>query len=455
MLEMLQARLVAAQTDKERMAICLKLVNYLLITNHTLLPKYLSEGLQLAEKNRHPTYKALFLLNQVILYKFLMRTKEQFESLLSLIACTKEIKNLGMYYYLLVAILVYLPTTTKNSHINKNIVLYAFKSIDFFAQNGLTQELAEIGINFKTVLYQWVFLVYLQLGEHDKAVSALHLSTHFVEKCENSLEQRDLNLRWAFYYWKTKQIERCLEQCDLVLQNHPYADAVFHAGDVQMYTIQGKIYANKYQDYPKALHCYEQALAVAQYFKFEVLTAQIYQDMFSVYQKQQNYQKACEIAEKSLALHTEFNQKHSNQYTELIQNLVQQQAKNQPIFQLIFEHKEVNISPVARDWDSFAWYDFVGQNCHLQNLGVEDIAKHFNMSSRTLSRRMRLVFGMSTQQFVLFVRMERARQLILQTSQKISEVAAAVGIENLSYFGRKFRKQFGQLPSDFKLAHKT
>jgi AraC-like DNA-binding protein len=455
MLETLQAQLAAAQTDKERLAICLKLVNYLLITNHTLLPKYLSEGLQLAEKNRHAVYKALFLLNQVILYKFLMRTKEQFESLLSLIACIKDIKNLGMYYYLLVAILVYLPTTIKNTHINKNIIAYAFKSIDFFAQNELTQELAEIGINFKTVLYQWVFLVYLQIGEHDKAVSALHLSTHFVDRAANSLEQREIDLRWAFYYWKTKQIELCLEQCERVLQNHPYPDAVFYAGDVQMYSIQGKIYANKYQNYPKALYYYEQALAIAQYFKFDVLTAQIYQDMFEVYRKQENYPKACEIAEKSLALHTVFNQKHSNQYTELVQNLIQQQAKNQPIFQFVFEHKELSITPITQDWDSFAWYDFVGQHCHLSGLGVEDIAKQFNMSSRTLSRRMRLVFGMSTQHFILFVRMERARQLILQTSQKISEIAAAVGIENLSYFGRMFKKQFGQLPSDFKLAHKT
>ena len=56
--------------------------------------------------------------------------------------------------------------------------------------------------------------------------------------------------------------------------------------------------------------------------------------------------------------------------------------------------------------------------------------------------------GMSYNDYVTSVRMEKAKELLNQ-GEKVYKVANQVGYQDLDYFNMKFKKYFNALPSDF------
>ena len=49
--------------------------------------------------------------------------------------------------------------------------------------------------------------------------------------------------------------------------------------------------------------------------------------------------------------------------------------------------------------------------------------------------------------------MEHAAELLRGTHLSVTEIAAACGIENSSYFYTLFKKQFGMTPNEYKRLH--
>jgi AraC-like DNA-binding protein len=62
--------------------------------------------------------------------------------------------------------------------------------------------------------------------------------------------------------------------------------------------------------------------------------------------------------------------------------------------------------------------------------------------------------GLSITDRIMELRLEKARSMLTgdrQCSLKISEVAAACGFNELSYFHRSFRRRFGASPAKFRI----
>lgn len=81
---------------------------------------------------------------------------------------------------------------------------------------------------------------------------------------------------------------------------------------------------------------------------------------------------------------------------------------------------------------------------------VEDLAAAVHYSSKQLGRFIKKHTGMSSVQFILEIRLQKARDL-LEKRQCASVIDAqyAVGIQSTSYFTRKFTERFGKNPSAF------
>ena len=71
-----------------------------------------------------------------------------------------------------------------------------------------------------------------------------------------------------------------------------------------------------------------------------------------------------------------------------------------------------------------------------------------NMSRSNFYRKIKALSGMSPNDYLKALRMNKAAELI-QGGTRISEVAAQVGFTSSSYFAKCFQKQFGVLPKDF------
>ena len=57
---------------------------------------------------------------------------------------------------------------------------------------------------------------------------------------------------------------------------------------------------------------------------------------------------------------------------------------------------------------------------------------------------------MSPSEYQIFLRMNKAKELIRNTKMSVSDIAFAVGIENLGYFTRQFKQQEGLTPQAYR-----
>jgi len=81
---------------------------------------------------------------------------------------------------------------------------------------------------------------------------------------------------------------------------------------------------------------------------------------------------------------------------------------------------------------------------------VEELASQTNTSVRSLFRAFKKSRGYSPMTFAKTVRLQRAKQMLFEASQRtsVSEVAFKCGFGNLGHFSRDFREMFGELPSE-------
>lgn len=77
----------------------------------------------------------------------------------------------------------------------------------------------------------------------------------------------------------------------------------------------------------------------------------------------------------------------------------------------------------------------------------QKIAQQLGISVRQLERLFGRYFNTSPGRYYMELRLDRARNLLLQTEMSISEIAIASGFQSVGHFTRLYRKSFGTTPS--------
>ncbi|WP_059002608.1 helix-turn-helix domain-containing protein [Leptolyngbya sp. NIES-2104] len=85
-----------------------------------------------------------------------------------------------------------------------------------------------------------------------------------------------------------------------------------------------------------------------------------------------------------------------------------------------------------------------------QDLSLSELANVLNLSQYHFSRLFKQSTGMAPHQYLTRCRIDRAKQLLLNTQMSISEIAFAVGFNNHSSFTRLFRQLVGVTPKEFR-----
>lgn len=89
---------------------------------------------------------------------------------------------------------------------------------------------------------------------------------------------------------------------------------------------------------------------------------------------------------------------------------------------------------------------------HLDNpaLDIEMICALMGTSRTALHRKMTALTGLSMNRYLRALRLQKAKDLLLQPELSIAQVADTVGFEDPSYFGRVFSEEYGMSPSQFR-----
>lgn len=88
---------------------------------------------------------------------------------------------------------------------------------------------------------------------------------------------------------------------------------------------------------------------------------------------------------------------------------------------------------------------------HIDNdLTVEDLLGHLNISRRSLEQRFRKALGFAPREQIRRAKIERARKLLCEPEIPLADVAAACGMRDISYLGRWIKKSTGLTPTQFR-----
>lgn len=99
--------------------------------------------------------------------------------------------------------------------------------------------------------------------------------------------------------------------------------------------------------------------------------------------------------------------------------------------------------------EASAIIEFVAKNA-LDDISLGDVARKFGISEKYFSKHFKRSTGTSFIDFVLRLRINRACQLLSDTSMYVSTICNEVGFNNVANFNRQFSKIKGMTPSDFR-----
>jgi two-component system, response regulator YesN len=84
------------------------------------------------------------------------------------------------------------------------------------------------------------------------------------------------------------------------------------------------------------------------------------------------------------------------------------------------------------------------------DLKLNDISKHFHYNSAYLGRLIKSNTSMSFNEYLLKLRVIKAKSLLSNTTLSINQVSNEVGFKDSEYFTKRFKKSTGYTPSEYR-----
>lgn len=104
---------------------------------------------------------------------------------------------------------------------------------------------------------------------------------------------------------------------------------------------------------------------------------------------------------------------------------------------------------VIREERMKAMLQFINQNLE-EELKVSDIARAANVSESECLRSFRRLTGVPPMRYVQQLRMQKAAEMLTNTELTVTEIAAACGFADLSYFTKVFKSSCNTTPTDYR-----
>ena len=90
------------------------------------------------------------------------------------------------------------------------------------------------------------------------------------------------------------------------------------------------------------------------------------------------------------------------------------------------------------------------EECYGTNITLPEVAELVHLNPEYFSRRFKKETGVNFSEYLLQIRMQTARELLVNTKKSITEIAGETGFNNDSYFSVTFKKVFGENPNEVR-----
>ncbi|OJJ17307.1 hypothetical protein BKI52_31905 [marine bacterium AO1-C] len=139
-----------------------------------------------------------------------------------------------------------------------------------------------------------------------------------------------------------------------------------------------------------------------------------------------------------------------------IKNILQRRAQLRCLFQQSITKPQVTIEPSQVTLDSMGEaflkkaIEKVEQHMGNPEFDVAFFCKEMGMSKSSLLRKLKAMTGFTVTEFIRTLKLKRAASLIQQKVGTVEEIAFQAGFNDMSYFYRCFKKQFGVTPTEYQ-----
>jgi AraC-like DNA-binding protein len=83
-------------------------------------------------------------------------------------------------------------------------------------------------------------------------------------------------------------------------------------------------------------------------------------------------------------------------------------------------------------------------------LSLGQVAKAVNTSTFYFCKMFKKATGLNFTDYVSRLRIEKAKNLLLNRNLRVSEIAYEVGFQSLTHFNRVFKRIMGQSPTEYR-----
>ncbi|MCR4823793.1 MAG: helix-turn-helix domain-containing protein [Bacteroidales bacterium] len=108
-----------------------------------------------------------------------------------------------------------------------------------------------------------------------------------------------------------------------------------------------------------------------------------------------------------------------------------------------------DLSPVDNEF-LVRYTEFVQEHLGDEKIDIVSLAGQFAMSQSTLYRKVKAVSGLSPNELIRNIRLNKAAELLKKTDLSISEISWQVGFGSPVYFRSCFKDRFGKTPSEYR-----
>ncbi len=106
----------------------------------------------------------------------------------------------------------------------------------------------------------------------------------------------------------------------------------------------------------------------------------------------------------------------------------------------IVENDTTGRNTVEKEMVSYIQQNYMGK------ILLREFGEQFHLSEKYISRYFKEHFHITLSQYVTYLRLEHAKQMLQETDISVTEVAMQSGYQNISYFIRSFKKTYGVSP---------
>ena len=161
-----------------------------------------------------------------------------------------------------------------------------------------------------------------------------------------------------------------------------------------------------------------------------------------------------EVAEEGLSGYMYSDDATNSAMKLFLAHIVRRFDKNSPLTDTIdLPSSSLDSSPTIESDDSdiliLKLRGYIEENIS-REITLEELADTVFFNKTYFIKRFKLLWGMTPMRFVTKIRIERAKKLLHETSQTISEISELCGFGSIHYFSRTFKKETGYSPLEYR-----